>query len=278
MALFSDKAIFFINMCKFFLIVIALLNCSCSLVNRLLSNENEGNLPKEYLEVTDQDYINHLVSLIPSLLHSQDVKPIKLTTDETAYFKRISQKIFENNEKLLKEHHTPNIYIINAKDPFFFSLPKGHYFFSLALFKKYFSNENLLISCLTYEVIKSLRGVYLKKMVIPTGFISIEKILYLTRLPPSIKMTLNKWTYLAMKRSGFDPSAYLYWIQTQNKNSLDFSFQTQDPRSITAEEFKFKNFMFSEGQSASDQAIIFGNSSKDFYKLISRLKNIDYNQ
>jgi hypothetical protein len=77
-----------------------------------------------------------------------------------------------------------------------------------------------------------------------------------------------------MRRAKRDASAYLNWLQTQNKNTLDFSMQLGDARSISREEFMFKNFLVSEGQVGFDGLEFEENSSPGFYVLLRELERI----
>jgi len=78
-------------------------------------------------------------------------------------------------------------------------------------------------------------------MLIPLGFCTTEKMISITRIKPEIKNKVNEWAYFALKRAGFDPSAYLNWIQVQNRNTLDFSLYLGDAIGISREEYLFKN-------------------------------------
>ena len=100
---------------------------------------------------------------------------------------------------------------------------------------------------------------------------STEQILSLVQVPKEVKYNLNKWTFYSLKRAGFDPYAYLIWLQTQNKNSLDFRLILGGLSDITREEYLFKSFIAQTGyQKDGQEAEI--RSSKRFYKFLSFIR------
>lgn len=223
---------------------------------KIISNtEIKGDLPK--------DYSDHLAALTKSLIKNPQIKTIRLSKKNKTYLKEIFRRIQANNELLLPKGD-PSFYIINDKTPYIFSLPNYQFFISKGLIKKYFKNESLLISALTFQVVKSGREIYPKAMVFPVGLISIPEVLSITRIPIKSKMEIYKWTFFALRRSELDGTAILNWIQTQNKNTLDFSWQIRDPRGVSREEFLFKNFLVTQGIDQIDLPEI--NSSKGFYR------------
>ena len=93
----------------------------------------------------------------------------------------------------------------------------------------------------------------------------------MTRLKPETKYQVNEWTYVVLKRAGYDPTAFLNWIQVQNRNTLDFSFYLGDSFGISKEEHFFKNFMTKQGTMGVEKKITEANSSKAFYKLLNNI-------
>lgn len=240
-----------------------MINCSCSLLSSnavLPVIENE-----EIPSYKPSDYASHLSSLDKSLFASGSVKRLKLSKKNNDYLNTIFSRIVFNNELLLHSKVKPTFYIIKDKVPFIFSLPGYKVFISKGLITKYFRNESLLVSALCFELIKSGRNMYRKNKVIPVGTIDIPQILSLTRLDYKTRIEIYKWTYFALQRSKYDASALLIWIQTLNKNTLDFSWQIRDPRGVSQEEFLFKSFLTGLGVSTQELGKI--NSSKEFYKL-----------
>lgn len=136
------------------------------------------------------------------------------------------------------------------------------------LLKKYLKSENLLVSMLSLEIYRVHKNLYEKNVLIPVGYMSTKKMLSLCKLPLNVKVESLKWSYFILKRSGFDPFSILNWIQTQNKNSLEFSIQLGTTHSQTKEEFMFKNFLAQEvGKIQSDIETKESNSSRGFYQL-----------
>jgi hypothetical protein len=235
----------------------------CSTVRQLFSGEPKIVLNKEIKRDTPKDYADHLAALKKSLINNPEVNSMRLTSRNRRYLTEIFRRIQSNNELLLPKGD-PSFYIIRDKTPFIFSLPNYQFFISRGLIKKYFKNESLLISAFTFQVVKSGRKIYPKAMVFPVGQLSIPEVLSITRIPLKSKMEIYKWTFFALRRSELDGTAILNWIQTQNKNTLDFSWQIRDPRGVSREEYLFKNFLVTQGIDQIELPEI--NSSKGFYK------------
>lgn len=234
----------------------------CSTIKNLLSGEETIVSNSELKSDLPKDYADHIASLSKSLLSNSEVKTLRMSQRNFDYLKEIFRKVQSNNELLLPKGE-PKFYLVKDKTPYIFSLPNYQFFISRGLIKKYFKNESLLISALTFQIVKSGRQIYPRQMVFPVGTISIPEILSLTRIPIKTKMEIYKWTYFALRRSEMDGTAILNWIQTQNKNTLDFSWQIRDPRGVSREEFLFKNFLVTQGIDQIDLPEI--NSSKGFY-------------
>jgi hypothetical protein len=118
------------------------------------------------------------------------------------------------------------------------------------------------------EIIKSKRHIYEKKTFIPLGFIGTENLIAMTRVSFNIKKQLNEWSYIVLKRAGYDASAYLNWIQVQNRNSLDFALYLGDSVTISNEEQSFKNYLSKQGNVNIERKVNEANSSKDYYRLL----------
>jgi hypothetical protein len=171
----------------------------------------------------------------------------------------------------LTKEDRPKFFIIEHKSPFLFSLPKSQFFFSTALIERYLKSEELFVAAFAAEVLRSQRSIYEKTIMLPLGFYSTEKIISLTRLKSITKQQVNEWTYLILKRAGYDSSAYLNWIQIQNRNTLDFSLFIGDSIGISKEEHLFKNFITKQGVLGVEKRFNEANSSKDFYKLLNNV-------
>jgi hypothetical protein len=165
----------------------------------------------------------------------------------------------------------PRFHVVKNKTPFIFSLPKAQFFISSGLVERYLKSEEIFVSALASEILKSNRNIYEKRMMLPLGFYSSEKMILMTRLRPEIKFKINEWTYFVLKRAGYDSSVYLNWIQVQNRNTLDFSLFLGDAVGISKEEHLFKNFMAKQGVIGVEKKIVEANSSKPFYKLLNNV-------
>ena len=244
-----------------------------------LSGNTDKNRPSlsDYRVYGDEDYIDQLVSLAEIYKNSPSIDVIKLSKKGSEFLHKTYEKILANNEFLLlaKYLETPKFYIVKSKTPFYFSLPKSHFFFSTGLIKRYLKNEDLFVAVLVHEMIKSRRNLYLKKIVVPIGYTSTERMLGLTKVPLEVKDEINKWSFHVMRRAGHDPSAYLVWLQIQNKNTLDFTLQLGRGRNISQEEYLFKSYIIQEkvGGIESLQKTV-GNTSKQFYYLIEDVKRV----
>lgn len=248
---------------SFLIILLCLLSCATT----DKSAKNYSSLGKP----TDRDYIDHLASAGGDYLSYDETKEIKLNKESIQYLETLHERILSNNELLLHQKAKPTFHIILNKTPFIFSLPRAQFYISNGLIEKYLKSEELFVAAFAAEVLKSDRNIYEKKMMIPLGFYSTEKMIQLTRLKLETKYRINEWSYLVLKRSGFDPSAYLNWIQVQNRNTLDFSLYLGDAIGISKEEHFFKNFMAKQGIAGVEKKINEANSSKPFYKLLNNI-------
>jgi hypothetical protein len=219
----------------------------------------------------ERDYVDHLSSNGDAFLKNNDVVEIKLNKDSIKFLITIYDRLVLNNEALFSTQARPSFHFIKNKTPFLFSLPNSQFFFSSGLIEKYLKSEEIFVAALASEVIRSQRLIYEKKMIIPTGSLSVEKMVGLCRLKSEIKVNVNEWAYTILKRSGFDASAYLNWIQVQNRNTLDFSFMLGDVVGISKEEHLFKNYLSRQGIASVEKKINEANSSKEFYKLINNV-------
>ena len=246
----------------FFLILILV---SCSTSNKKKSSSYVVSEP------TEKDYAEHLASMGADFLNSNDIHEIKLKLESFQFLEQIYERIITNNEIFLSHQFKPQFHVILNKTPFIFSLPHAQFFFSSGLIEKYLKSEDLFVAAMASEIIKSNRNIYEKKMMIPLGFYSLEKMIQIARLKPETKYQINEWTYIILKRSGYEPTAFLNWIQVQNRNTLDFSIHLGDSIGISKEEYVFKNFMTRQGVVGVEKKINEANSSKAFYKLLNNI-------
>lgn len=255
----------------YFLILI--LSTSCASLKNIFKNRPPFREHFENLKsFENKDFKDHYSSLGSIYIKSPGIKTIDLDYKSKAYLNNLYSKITSNNELFLKKAKEPKFYIVNDKVPFYFSLPNSQFYFSLGLIRKYFKNEGMFVAAFTGEIIKSVRSIYTKNIIVPVGYIQTERILSLVRVSVTAKSELNKWTFFTMKRSGFDPFASLVWIQTKNRNALDFNLLLGGSGNITREEFLFKNFIVQNRLQDKYSGENEMNSSPEFYHLMNFLR------
>ncbi|WP_127715597.1 hypothetical protein [Halobacteriovorax sp. HLS] len=252
---------------KYLLILTLLTISSCALFKK-----SEFSFSSSLSQTKDSEYISQLSSLTDVYLKTSGVNKIRLTKKSKKYLNSLYIKILSNNKLLLKEFYEPKFYVINSSLPFYFSLPKAQFFFSSGLILKYVKNEEMFFASFASEVVKSQRNIYPKNLIIPKGFITSADILGLVRLPVEVKSEVNKWTYHVIKRSGHDPYAYLIWLQSLNKNTLDFSILYGSTQDITKEEQLFKSFISKIKSEEFEFSERRKNSSQNFYSFLREVK------
>ncbi len=247
----------------FFLIIVLL--CGCS----LLSGRDQSHLTiRKALSVENAtEMSNHMQYLGTDYLNSLGKNGlIRLSKESKKYLLEMHHRIVSNNELVFPESSQPSFYIIDQGAPFHFSLPGGHYFISQGLLKKYLANEDLLAAVLAIEIFRSEKNIYEKKVIVPIGNYETQKMLSVVRLPVGTRGEINKWAYLLMKRSSYDPGALLNLIQLKNKNAIDFAATVGNISTISREEFNYKNFL-SRTPAENNIAVLEKNSARGFYSL-----------
>ncbi len=219
--------------------------------------------------ITNQDYIDHLKHLKKSLEANKELKLIPLSSNGQKYLNSIIRKIISKNELLFDSQEEVNVVVIDYKKPICFSLPGGSIYITNYLLSEFLKSEDVLIAVLTLQAIKSFKKIYPKKMLVPIGAISPEKLLGHLKLPLDVTNQLNKWAYIILKRSGYDATAVLSWIQLRNKNPAEFFLLDGNELIAQKEEFEFKKFLADQGQGFSHN--IEKNSSYSYYRLISEI-------
>jgi len=217
------------------------------------------------------DYADHLASLKNSFLVTPGIKTVKLNKAGASYITSVSQQVIQMNEIFFKNLKKANITIIDSDAPLHFSLPKGEIFLSRGLISKYIKHESMLVSILSYELVRSENLLYPKLTVVPVGYIPMERMLALNRLSLDEKMEIHKWAHDITVRSGFDGEYYLSWLQTQNRNTADFILQVGDANLISREESLFKAFLIKN----TDEDEVPGkkNSSRNFYTFLNSIRD-----
>jgi hypothetical protein len=220
--------------------------------------------------MTAHDFADHLASLKEPFLSTPGVKVFK-NHFAKKYLETLMQEIISKNEIFFRELRTVNVTILDSEAPLHFSLPKGEIFISTGLISKYIKHESMLVSILSYELVRSEKLLYPKQIVIPVGFIPLERILLLGRLSLEEKIEVHKWAHYLTVRSGYDGEYYLSWLQTQNRNTADFILQVGDVNLINREESLFKAFLI---KSATEDDIPGKkNSSRTFYSFINSIRD-----
>ncbi|MBP5296854.1 MAG: hypothetical protein J6Y94_05930 [Bacteriovoracaceae bacterium] len=221
----------------------------------------------------EQDELDQLAYLGEVYLQS-GIDLIPLSAPAQRYLQQIYQQLRQDNEYILPRSLRPNFYVVDTDTPFIFALPSGKFFFGRGLLQKYLHHEELLMAAMAAEMVRLHRQVYRKNIVIPVGHIDTNQMLFLLRLPVEYRAEIDKWASLLLKRSGHDVYAYLNWLQTQNKNTLDFLAQYGDPKGISRQEFLFKKFLIDNGTFKENQNNLGGRmiSSSGHYYLLRDMK------
>lgn len=261
---------------KYLIGIILLTTCSCSGIWPFIKKKDSfDKLLEKYSFFQNKDYEDQLESLAQVYINSPGVSLYELRKRDKRYLKDIFDKIVLSNELLIKAKKNPNFFIIKNEAPFYFSLPGGNFFFSMGLFQKYLKNEDVFVAALTKEIIKSLRGIYEKKIIVPIGHIRTEQIITMTRISLEVDHELNRWVFYALKRSNMDPYAYLNWLQIKNKNALDFRLLFGNTDNFTREEFLFKNYITKGNLQERYNINQNANSSPEFYNLLKDLRALN---
>ena len=243
---------------------------SCSLFKKnehRIRDDFDFSKKRDYVK---SDYVDHLKSQKNSYLNSNKVNVIGLRKSSKSYLEKVALEIQIQNELFFDQDEKVNFSIIKNEIPFHFSLPGKNIFISSGLINKYIKSEKLLYCLITYELIRSEKNIYKKQTVVPTGFITTEKMLSMMRIKIEDKVEIHKWAFYLLKRIGIDTNNYLSWLQIQNRNSVDFSMQLGDISIISREEALFKAFIVKNTSSKSKR--FHAGSSRSFYKFINNIK------
>jgi hypothetical protein len=226
--------------------------------------------PSHFTEMTKADYADHLASLKGPFLSTPGIQTVNNTFARN-YLQNLAREIISKNEIFFKNLKDATVTIIDTDAPVHFSLPKGEVFLSDGLISKYIKHESMLVSILSYELVRSENLLYPRLTVIPVGHVPMERILTLGRLSLEEKVEVHKWAYYLTVRSGYDGEYYLSWLQTQNRNTADFILQVGDANLINREESLFKAFLIKNAN--EDQIPGKTNSSKNFYTFLNNIRD-----
>jgi hypothetical protein len=252
----------------FFLFVLI---SSCSTFRLPIGKKNKQLVKSGYEEMSTHDFADHLSSLKQPFLSTPGVKVLPVNQVTKKYLQSVAEEVISKNEIFFKNLKTANITVIDTDAPLHFSLPKGEVFLSKGLISKYLKHESMLVSILAYELVRSENLLYPKQVIIPIGYVGMEKMISLGRLSLDEKMEIHKWAHYLTVRSGFDGEYYLSWLQTQNRNTADFIMQVGDANLINREESLFKAFLIKN--SNEDEISGKKNSSKIFYTFINSIRD-----
>jgi hypothetical protein len=256
-----------------FCFIALLLLTACSSVIIPLKGGKKSNLGSGYKSMTAQDYEDHLAALKEPFLKAPSIRMIKEREQSRKYINQILNEIIANNEIFFKKLKIANVTILNSDSPLYFSLPKGEIFLSSGLITKYIKNESMLVCVLAYELVRSEKILYPRQTIVPTGFITLERMLNLNRLSLEEKMEVHKWAHHLTIRSGYQGEYYLSWLQTQNRNTADFILQVGDANQINREESLFKAFLI-KNSNEDEQVTTKKSSSKSFYTFINSIREV----
>lgn len=244
---------------------------SCTSI-RIPTKPKKSNLNQEaFTPMSAQDYADQFASMKKSFLGSPGMEVVKTDEPTRRYLEGLCAEIITRNEIFFKTLKKASITILKTESPLHFSLPAGEIFLSRGLISKYIKHESMLVGILSYELVRSEKLLYPKEVVIPTGYLPLERLLKFGRLSLSEKMEVHKWAHHLTMRSGYDGEYYLSWLQTQNRNTADFVLQVGDINQINQEEAMFKSFLIKN--STEDDSVSKKNSSKQFYTLINKLRD-----
>jgi hypothetical protein len=211
------------------------------------------------------DYIDQLDYIGKQYIDHE--KAIKLTGNLASYLEEIYYQLSSKNEIVFDDDKKPVFYILRDTSSYHFSLPGRIFVFSSELFKRFISNEEVLIGILSYESIRSLKAVYNKNNIIPSNVIPKESFLSLFAIASEEKMLVDQWVYIVLKRSGFDPGAYLKYLQMRNKLNENLSISAHASHDMVKEELMYKSFMVKQKIKGRSVSVNKENSSKRFYYL-----------
>ena len=265
------KRAFFYFMMRYIAILIFIFLQGCSLFEvEVGTNESL----KDYKRYEKKDYLKSLEIIGNDYIEQNSKKIVKLPSRHQKFLQKILTKIQNNNELLFKKKSSNySIYLVKDQRAFHFSMPKRKIFLSVGLIKRYLQNEEFFTVILLGESLRLEKDLFKKEIVIPTGSLRVDKLIALSRLSSKLNLELSKYIYLALERSGYDPFVSLLWIQSKNKNAIDFSLLYRDVSQIALEEQGLKTFIIKR-----EKEIKFRNEekvvSKDFYRLLSFVESL----
>lgn len=228
---------------------------------------------KNWRAYGETDYRHHMEAHEKSFLAGEDVKAVSLTANVNAFLENLALTILQNNELFFQGTEKPRFHIVASGIPFHFSLPGRSIFLSTTLINRHIKHEAVLASIIAYELVRSEKMLYSRTLVVPLGYMPVERMLGLSRIGVDEKIEVHKWAYHAIRRAGFDGEYYLAWLQLMNRNTAEFLPLLGDAGSISQEEAMFKAFMVKRAKQEDARAVARRDSSKEFYQFIFFVKD-----
>lgn len=256
---------------SYLLIILVLSSCSTFKVP-FKKSKNSSLSSSAYNEMDERDYADHFAALKLPFLSTPGIKISDTNSKSKKYLEDLVRDIISKNEIFFKKLRGATITILESNSPLHFSFPKGEIFISSGLISKYIKHESMLVGILAFELVRSEKLIYPKQIIIPIGYVPLERIISLNRLTLEEKMEVHKWAHYITVRSGFDGEYYLSWLQTQNRNTADFILQVGDANQINREESLFKAFLIKSSDN-EENIILKKNSSKNFYTFINTVRD-----
>jgi hypothetical protein len=226
-----------------------------------------------YKRFTQEHYLKSLEILVDSYLKSNKDTVVSFPPTVEQFLNKVVEKIEKNNELFLTQKINYKFFVVKDVRNFYFSMPGGNIFFSLGLLRKHLRNEEFFSAVLTNELIKQHLHLFKKEIAPPLGEVKVEKLIAISILGTEMNLELSKHSYVVLERSGIDPFAQLMWLQTKNKNAIDFTLLYRNTSEIALEEQGLKTFIIEREREIKverDEK----NSSKQFYQLLNFVDGI----
>ena len=221
-----------------------------------------------------KEYERHYELIGIRLRQNTQTKIKKLSLNSEKYLQKFFQHIVERNQLFLNSKIENKFFLIQDRVPFFFSLPNGQIYASSRFVFEFLKTQDLLAAFFCEQLYRSHNLVYQKFFFLPEISVDKEKILNFNKLFLKETVEVNKWAYLLLKRTEYDPLAALSWMQILSKNASDFIYQRWRFNSISREEFLFRKFLIAETNISFSELYLEKNSSKEFYQFKNEIKNI----
>ena len=101
-----------------------------------------------------------------------------------------------------------------------------------------------------------------------------ENFLKLFKIDSEEKIKVDQWVYIVLRRAGYDPGAYLKYLQMRNKINEEGTLVKRSGYDLVREEFMYKSFMVKQKIKGRGASVNKENSSKDFYALTTYVERI----